>query len=234
MPAPEAMMTKHGKSLRPGFRAHASERGVSLLFALIALVALALASVALVRSVDTGALVIGNVGFKQDATASADQIANQAMEWLSAELVVNGGVGLYDNIVDDGYYATSLDALDPTGNGSTDASRAIVDWNGDDCAYAAAGSFDTCIAPSGGKAGGQNVGRWVITRLCRTTGAPGAAGNSCAVPLTKVAVESGGGECKYGNCSRFGPGSGGPYFRIIVRSVGARSTVSFTESIVYF
>jgi Tfp pilus assembly protein PilX len=227
-------MTKPRPSFRVWSRAGRRERGVSLLFALIALVALALASVALVRSVDTGALVIGNLGFKQDATATADQVANQAMDWLAAESAANGGLALYADSIPDGYYATSLDALDPTGNGSTDKSRALVDWSGDGCAYAAAGSFATCLDPSAAKAGGQNAGRWIITRLCKTTGAPGAAGNSCAVPLTKVAVESGGGECKYGNCARFGPGSGGPYFRIIVRSVGARGTVSFTESIVYF
>ncbi len=225
-------MTKHHFSQGTGSRARRSERGISLFFALIALVALALASVALVRSVDTGALVIGNLGFKQDATATADQVANQAMEWLSVESTANGGTSLYDDIVGDGYYATSLDALDPTGNGSSGNPSAIVDWNDDGCPNAPGGTV--CIAPSPAKAGGQNAGRWVITRLCKTVGAPGAAGNTCAVPLTKVAVESGGGECKYGNCARFGPGSGGPYFRIIVRSVGARGTVSFTESIVYF
>ncbi len=216
---------------RHSCRARRNQRGVSLFFALIALVALALASVALVRSVDTGALVIGNLGFKQDATATSDQVANQAMTWLAdhqADPVIDAGSPA------DGYYATSLEALDATGNGSTDNTRAIVDWNDDDCAYAAAGSFANCIAPSAVMAGGQNAGRWIITRLCRAAGAPGAAGNSCAVPLTAVSVETGGGECKYGNCARFGPGVGGPYFRIIVRSVGARGTVSFTESIVYF
>ena len=46
-----------------------AQRGVSLLFALMALAAMLLAAVALVRSVDSGALVLGNLGFKQEATA---------------------------------------------------------------------------------------------------------------------------------------------------------------------
>lgn len=227
-------MTKRPFSRIPGLRTRRSERGISLLFALIALVALALASVALVRSVDTGALVIGNLGFKQDATATADQVANQAIEWLAAESAVNGGTSLYADSVANGYYATSLDALDPTSNGSSGNPTAIVDWDDNGCDNAAGSPAPTCIAPSAAAAGGQNTGRWVITRLCKTAGAPGAAGNACSVPLTKVVVETGGGECKYGNCARFGPASGGPYFRIVVRSVGARGTVSFTESIVYF
>ena len=46
------------------------QAGASLLFALITLVALALAATALVRSVDTGAIVLGNLGSKK-ATAIA-------------------------------------------------------------------------------------------------------------------------------------------------------------------
>ena len=46
-------------------RALRRQRGVSLIFALMALAVISLAAVALVRSVDTTSLVIGNLGFKQ-------------------------------------------------------------------------------------------------------------------------------------------------------------------------
>lgn len=48
------------------------ERGVVLMVALIALVALTLAGVALMRSVDTGNLIAGNMAFRQAALQASD------------------------------------------------------------------------------------------------------------------------------------------------------------------
>lgn len=200
------------------------------MFALIALISLAFAALALVRSVDTGSLVIGNIGFKQDATAGSDLVANEAITWLAGR---NTGTILNADDTANGYFASSLDVLDPTGNGTIGNSRVLVDWNKDGCAYAASGTYANCISPSATATYGTNTGRWVITRLCKTAGSPDA-GNGCSVPLNKVSTETGGGEIKYGGGVRFTPGSGGPFYRIIVRNVGARGTVSFTETIAYF
>ena len=62
---------------------HAAQRGVSLIFALLALGAMLLAAVALVRAVDSGALVLGNLGFKQDATSAADRATEYARTCLN-------------------------------------------------------------------------------------------------------------------------------------------------------
>ena len=75
----------HSRFLNAGLRYPArrtAQRGVSLLFALMALAAMLLAAVALVRSVDSGALVLGNLGFKQEATQAADRAAEVARAWL--------------------------------------------------------------------------------------------------------------------------------------------------------
>ena len=48
------------------------QRGVVLFISLIVLVAMTLAGVALVRSVDTTNLIAGNLAFKQGATLSGD------------------------------------------------------------------------------------------------------------------------------------------------------------------
>ncbi len=64
------------------------QRGVSLVFALMALVVISLGAVAIVRSVDTGALVIGNLGFKQDATSAAAQAAETGQSTASGKTVV--------------------------------------------------------------------------------------------------------------------------------------------------
>lgn len=207
------------------------QRGVSLLFALIALVALSLAVVGLVRTVGTGSLVVGNLGFKLDATATGDRGAELAISWLQSNL---GGTTLDNDVPVAGYYATSLDALDPTGGNTTAATRAVVNWDGDNCA-SASGAFTACMLPATANVVGDNSVRWIITRLCATAG-PQAAPNSCATSMTQ-----GGGEdanssgLTYSNPGGFGQAaSTSPYFRIVVRTVGARRTVSFTETIIHF
>lgn len=209
------------------------QRGMSLMFALFALVALALAAITLVRTVDTSALVIGNLGFKQDATATADRITERAVTWLSGNV---GGTTLYnDGVAATGYFASSRDALDATGTSSTATTRVLVDWNNDDCAYAV-GAYTGCEKPKfvTDLTGTTNTGAYVITRLCRTTGSPSAAGNSCAVPVVGAVKTSGArGAVGYPG-GRLTAMSGGPYYRIVSRAVGPRGTVSFTETIVSF
>ena len=58
------------------------ERGLVLFIALIVLVAMSLAGVALMRSVDTGTVVAGNMAFKQAAIMVADRGTQEAAKWL--------------------------------------------------------------------------------------------------------------------------------------------------------
>lgn len=202
------------------------------MFALMALVVISLAAVALVRSVDTSALVIGNLGFKQDATSAASQAAEQAVAYLTA----NAGATLQKDQVAAGYYASSRDTLDVTGQGSTDSARAVVDWTGSgDCALYAAGSYGACVAPSAEISlnGGANKARYIITRLCASEGAPATI--DCAVP-TGSALTGGGNkgvqDYKAGKPQVLVVNS--QYYRIVVRATSARGTVSFTETMVQF
>lgn len=207
-------------------------RGMSLLFALIALVVLSLAAMALVRSVDTGALVIGNLGFKQDATTSSDQGAEQAITWLSAN--INGTV--LDNNAAQGYSASSIDQLDPTGNNASVTARSVIDWKGDGCSSYPSGTYiGGCLQPSAGAAVNGNAVQYFITRLCPGTGPANSSGNDCSSPLGTDGQASGRGKFDYRKYDRFLPtGGGGAYFRVVVRTVGGRNAVSFTETIVHF
>jgi hypothetical protein len=210
------------------------QRGVSLIFALLALAAISLAAVALVRSVDGGLLVIGNLGFKQDTTRAADRAAEAARAWLTAggnNLEADGGAGT-------GYYATAQANLDPTGQiTSAGKQMAVINWgDADSCACRAAGTCSTCtVAPSTPITLGDNAVRasYVITRLCPNAG-PVTDANACAQPATLAVTDckDRGGEdgsrlCVTGSSAR------APYYRIIVRTVGGRNTVSFTETIVH-
>jgi type IV pilus assembly protein PilX len=210
------------------------QRGVSLLFALLALAAISLAAVALVRSVDSGSLVIGNLGFKQDTTRAADRAAEVARAWLTGggnDLTLDGASGT-------GYYAQTQANLDPTGQLTSASNRMdVVNWgDADSCACTSASTCSTCtIAPSNEITlnGGTVRARYLITRLCPNTGAVNSS-NACAQPATLAAdnCTRKSGEA-YGDSCVTTPPTQAPYYRIVVRTVGGRNTVSFTETVVH-
>lgn len=225
------MRTKDStENLRFTTRSAYLQRGVSLMIVLIALVMMSLAAVGLIRMVDTGTLIVGNIAFKQSTTSAADRASEAGIAWLQAN---NAGTTLHSNNTVAGYYASSLDELDVTGKASR-TTRILVDWNGDDCSYAAQQSYASCIAPAAENSVNGYSTRYIITRMCKTTGDPNVTGNGCAKPVAgsnKQPAKRG--ELKYGEDKRFTiPAS--PYFRIVVRSVGPRNTVSFTETYVHF
>jgi Tfp pilus assembly protein PilX len=209
-----------------------AQRGLSLVFALLTLALLTLGAVALVRSVDSGALVIGNLGFKQDTTAAASLATERALDWLRARaggttLDTNGDAG-------SGYFATSLDNLDVTGKLTTvDTKMAVVDWYGDgNCSYIDADKRSACLAPRSETLPDGSTARWVITRMCSVAGAV-AAGNTCTRPrTTALSTATERGELRPGG--RITAPVQSPYFRVLVRTQGPRNTVSFTETIVHF
>jgi Tfp pilus assembly protein PilX len=206
------------------------QSGSSLLFALIALVLLALAAVGLTRSVNTGALIIGNLAFKQEVALAGDRAAETAIAWIEAN---SSGTVLLGDAEASGYYSTSLDALDPTGRLTSVASRAVVDWDMDGC-EAAGGSFSSCITPSAEVVVNGNRSRYVITRLCAASGDPNDSSNSCMSPL----IVSGPDDLNragydYAKPTSLGDTTTAPLYRIVVRTVGARGTTGFTEAIVH-
>ncbi|MFY9461209.1 MAG: hypothetical protein WAP57_15830 [Aquabacterium commune] len=210
------------------------QRGLSLIFALLALLALSLGAVALVRSVDSGTTVLGNLGFKQETVASTERATQTAIEWLAAN-----ATALDANNTALGYYASATDNLDATGQLSSHAGRVLVDWNGDTCAYASGTVTGKCTLAARTVASASATEpvtlRYAIFRLCSATGAPTAAGNSCAAPANSgagVANDKGG--LDYSKPAPLTGTAQGTYYRIVVQAVGARSTSSITETIVQF
>jgi type IV pilus assembly protein PilX len=207
-----------------------SQRGVSLLFALMSLVILGFAAVALTRSVDTGTLIMGNLAFKQDAVFSGSSGAEEAMTWLRAN-ITTAALDADDEL--HGYYAASKDKLDVTG-GKTSASdkRPVVNWMGN-CGGLDPGSYESCSvqAFTGTTVNGNRI-QWIITRLCDTSGAASGA-NLCVRPATtstSTASERG----ELGAGGRINAAIATPYYRIVVRAEGPRNTVSYTETLVHF
>lgn len=206
-------------------RAH-RQQGVVLFIALIVLVAMTLAGIGLVRSVDTGNLVAGNMAFKQGATLAGDAGTEQAIVWLTP---LNGSTALYTNNVAAGYYATSQSTLDPTNRNST-ASTPAVDWERNNCNGL---TFSVCIQPAPAISVGDNSVSYIIHRLCLAELDPNSVSNTCVTYQSSSSTSPKRGVPKYGDSGRFEP-LPGPYYRIVSRVVGPRNTVSFVEAMIHF
>jgi hypothetical protein len=184
-----------------------------------------LAAIALVRSVDSGSRILGNIGFQQDATASAEQATREAVTWLTT-----GGGDLTADSASNGFYAQAPINLDVTGQLGSPSTSTLVNWNSNSCG----GSALACLTPRVASIAGTNSASYVVFRLCQSAGAIGSS--NCAQPLNA----SGGDPSNNGSCSGGGgkcAASGsvtGQYFRIVVRVLGARDTTSFTETIVQY
>ena len=207
------------------------QTGASLIFALLTLLVLSLATLALVRSVDTGALLLGNVSFKQDATVSGDQAVRTAFLWLKTQT----GTTLGANQLGQGYYASTMEPdpakpVDPTGQQQPgNAVRQLIDWDGDNCGYATSGNCSLTSRDAGATPNGNSQMRYTIFRLCEKTDAAALASgiaNNCATPsgATGSGHEAGVSNPKLS--------TSGAYYRVIVRVRGSRNSVSFIETIV--
>jgi Tfp pilus assembly protein PilX len=86
----------------------ASQRGVVLFIALIVLVAMTLAGIAVMRSVDANNLIAGNLAMRNAATSAGDAGLEYAREWLKTK---TAGF-LEDDST--GYYANWQDPFDHT------------------------------------------------------------------------------------------------------------------------
>lgn len=209
------------------------QRGLSLLYAMLALAALGLASIALMRAVSISSMVAGNLSFQQEATAASDQAVRQAIGMLYAKISTNQS-GLDNNLVDIGYYASTDELVDVTGSQLSAASRKLVRWSANYCGEQVSGSFASCnLAPYHitSEING-NSASFIIFRLCSATG-PEAGGN-CARPLKASAVSSTNEALDYAGGRGVSSSVVSPYYRIVVRVSGARNTTSYTETIVHF
>jgi Tfp pilus assembly protein PilX len=189
----------------------ARQRGVVLLITLIILLTMLLASIALVRSVDTTNVVAGNVSFHQAATHSGDAGVEAAIAWLESQ---NGGGNLFNHNFAMGYSAVRQD---PAPGQSWDDF-----WN----AVLAAQS----VTINGGApdAAGNTVS-YAITRMCNAVGDPAAVNTDCSV---SVVTSNNAGANSQGAAQVGLLYSTQYYYRITSRITGPRNTVSYVQAIV--
>ena len=172
------------------------------------LVAMTLAGVSLVRSVDTSNLIAGNLAFKQSTLNAADFGADAAITWLNAN---NTGTTLQSNVAANAYFASRGADL-TTGATWNDY------WDGVKSSSTSLGEVDN----SG------NTVSYVIHRLCNAGGPPTATGTGCSVPQ---GGGTGAGSSKSAGFQQLTV-STQSYYRITTRVEGPRNTISYTQTVI--
>jgi type IV pilus assembly protein PilX len=205
------------RSLRHGNGIGARRQGgVVLLIALIVLIAMTLAGIGMMRSIDTGTMVAGNIGFRQAAVATGDSGIEAARTWLMANLS-----SLDSDNVAMGYYSTRQDSLDITGN-KTEGGLDGVDWGGSDPAQPVKAYSLGTVDSSG------NTVFYLIHRLCSIPGSINGLGQSCAT----VAISGLGSSQDAPDYSSYALSvKNQAYFRVTARINGPKNTVSYVQAV---
>ncbi|WP_374682006.1 hypothetical protein [Accumulibacter sp.] len=185
-----------------------SQRGVVLLVALIILVALTLAGVALIRSVDTANLIAGNQSFHQAAVHAGERSTEQALTgWLQLHNAL-GDVNLHNDSAANGYRSNRQDP--PAGNSWDQFWTDTLGAQAANLAEDAAG----------------NTVSYVIHRLCELANTAPHLANCATQPS---AINSGG---SFGAGSVTAITNNQVYYRITTRVRGPRNTVAYIQTIV--
>jgi type IV pilus assembly protein PilX len=192
-----------------------AQKGVVLFIALIVLVAMSLAGIALMRNVDTGTIIAGNLAFRQTSTHAGDVGIEAARDWLMSSTAAS----LHNDQTGNAYYATWQAGIDLLG---TISGTPDFDWN----ANARDVTTTGFTPPPAGYAA-----RFVIHRLCANAGDP--SGAQCVRASGSATAASGGtkGAAVYGSYAISVPTAS--LYRITVRITGPRNTMSYVQAVVF-
>lgn len=190
------------------------QKGMVLFVALIALVAMSLAAAALVRTVDSGVLVAGNLAFKQSAIMSAETGIARAYTYINSK---DSDVALQAPDIANGYYAVFDDNILLT-----------------DAATWADNKTETVPTDNDDLSGNET--RYILQRMCRDATKVDAI--NCLVGTGKKAPSS------QGANSEGGGAGGGGYdralglsdavaYRLTVRVAGPKNTFSYLQAFIY-
>jgi Tfp pilus assembly protein PilX len=191
---------------RPPRRLADRERGIVVFVALIAVVLLSLAAVALMRSVHTSTLVVGNLAFRQAAmSVSTAAVETAVYDMFPPTATI---ANLINDDLNRNYYASLQAGEDARGV------PAVLQSVG---AYP--GSFKVLSDASG------NSARYVIERMCVAAAAGKAASSvECEMIPPKQSMGQTANE-QYGI-----PLPRVPYYRLTVRVDGPNNSVTFGQA----
>lgn len=204
-------------------RAAGRQQGITLLIALIALIAISLGGIALMRMVDAGILITGNLAFKQTASQAGDAGTEAAIEWLDSH-----GGQLDNDVAASGYYAAWRSGCDLLGDRTGTATDDVV-WNAGGTGKANCGMVAATV-PANRLPDGYSA-TYVINRMCDSEGSPSDTTVSCPAFVTRT---GGAGSTKSGGSYGQLPitGTTQQYYRVTTRVTGPRNTESFVQAVI--
>jgi len=197
-------------------RSHAPHRrrrqgGTVLIIALIVLVAMTLAGIATMRSVDTATILAGNIGLRQATSNAADQGIQAGVNWVFANKT--GDILNKDDhstaAISNGYFS-NVAAAEP-------------DWS-DPANWKEAAKVNAGAADAAG-----NVVTYLIHRMCAAANvAPSST--TCASTLSAATLSlEGSDQTRPTDAHTTAPAI---HYRITARAVGPRNSLSIVQTMV--
>lgn len=180
------------------------QKGIVLVIALVVLVAMTLAAIALSRSVDITTQIAGNLAYRQSGVQAADAAVEIARDWL-----IGRDASALNADIGPSYYAW----MDGGGSGSpTKFDPTTIDWS------------NKSGAP---KDAAGNTAAYVIHRMCKASGS--VATTSCFGLSPDSTSQDGhdAGAAEISSSAYF------PYYRITVRVIGPKNTVTYVQAVIY-
>jgi Tfp pilus assembly protein PilX len=200
------------KRYPPAFSRSRPQRGVTLFIALIVLVAMTLAAIAVMRSVDTATIVAGNIGFRQSAVNAADQGVQAAYGWIAANIA---GGALNNDTAAQGY-ASSV----PNGE--------APDWYLNPAAWPSGAAANILATDAAGNSVSYLIHRLCPVANCAPSASCGGVSNVCGQTLTSTAIS---GEGVDQSAPNFFVTPPQVHYRITIRSVGPRNSVAYIQTL---
>lgn len=205
-----------------------SQRGIVLFIAMVALVVMSLASVALIRSVDTNSLITGNLSFKQTSMISS----SYGIESLSDFLGNRASDFAYVSDPSNGYYALCTATQSSPAN-ICDGALLLQDatWQ----AGATSRLADGLQIAAGIDAYGNTI-EYIVERMCSSFDPVATPAGSATNATCLLARRAKGGGSQIGVSE---PKAGGPLlvtdlpiYRVTVRVRGPKNTTSFVQAFI--
>jgi type IV pilus assembly protein PilX len=216
-------------------RLQTRQQGLVLFFALLALAVMSIASVALIRSVDTNALLSGNMVFRQTASATSNVALEGITENISKKVSLVNSINHYPQL---GYYATCSqfdtqpNALICDGNRLT-----TMTWDNSNSSLVPSQTDGNDEIRNGIDRQGNEI-RYVVERMCSYSNAEVNAG-SAKLDVSRCLMASASG-CNDGSYNDVNMSkmkdcpdkSSSPLYRLTLRIAGPKNTLTFMQSFI--
>lgn len=210
------------------------QRGLVLFFALLALAVMSLAAVALIRSVDTNALLSGNIVYRQ----SANTATNVALEGVAENIARN--IKLADSTVHHaslGYYANcSQFDTQPSAQVCDGSTLTTMKWDDTNSSLVPSQTDGNDEIRNGIDRQGNEI-RYVVERMCNYSDAEITAGTAKtdASRCMMASSPNNGETCSHNTNNielfkRCVSNSDSPLYRITLHIAGPKNTLTFMQS----